>query len=639
MKRHIILTVIAFIVLHAPAQAQVWAYSLNAVPEAIKNKASVITHLEDIKVNVESSDKLVLNVHRIFTVVNEDGKHALMFNEYISKYVSLEDAEIKVYDANGKLVDKYKQKEMSTTATGEGLIEDGYVTYALIRTATYPVTLDIKYQQKIKGTLTLPDFRFIHPKEGVIESNYTVVVPAEMGLRYKAKNTTIEPIVTDDGKDKIYKWSVKNLSPIEYEEGAVAGASRYPHVMVVTNKFSQYGFDGDLSSWNSFGGWIKKLYEGLDVLPAERQQFFANLTKDATTDKEKIRRIYNYMQQNFRYVSIQLGIGGLRPFSADFTDKKKYGDCKALSNYMKAALKTVGINSHVAIINASFNSEPVDVDFPSNNFNHAILCVPAPKDSIWLECTSSTADFGELGTFTENRNALLITENGGVLVATPKSNYTTNILSTFTTLNMSDDLTGLTETVFTSKGSYREIMADILKETKDEQKKDLVFYFGFKQPDDFVLKKEESSDIHKTKLIMALSKVPEFTAGEKLFINPRPYKLWSGTLPKAENRKLDYYFHNPFEKSDTTILKLPTGAKPETLPKENNFSNSYASYQSKYWFNEKENAVYSATTLILKQHRIPAADYAAVRKFFADVAQDNTQKIVILKPATEKKAF
>ena len=637
MKRIIIL--LSFTLLYISAHAQTWPYSLAAVPEAVKNKASVIIHLEDIQVEVESIDKITVSVHRIFTVTNDDGKDALMFNEHISKYVSLEDAEIKVYDANGKQTERYKQKEMSTVAVGDGLIEDGYVTYARITTSNYPVTLDIKYQQKIKGTLTFPDYRFINPREGVIESNYSVKVPATLGLRYKAKNTAVQPTVTDEGTNKVYKWAVRNLSPIEYEEGAVASSDRYPHIMLVTDKFSHYGFEGDLSSWKNFGGWIKNLYNGLDVLPPERQQFFTTLTKDAPTEKEKIKRIYNYMQKNFRYVSIQLGIGGLRPFSADFTDKKKYGDCKALSNYMKAALKTIGINSHVAIINAGYNQQPVDADFPANNFNHVILCVPGPKDSIWLECTSSTAEFGELGTFTENRNALLITETGGVLVPTPKSNYADNAISTVTTLTLNTDLSGTVETVFKSKGDYREIMEDILADKKDDQKRALVFYFGFKQPDDFTLSKDATVDVHTATLKMQLSKVPEFSAGEKLFINSRPYKLWSVVLPKAENRKLDFYFSFPFQKNDTTILKLPAGAKPDALPKENKFACSYGSYQSKYWFEEKDNLIYSATTLILNQHRIPAADYASVKKFFADVVTDNTQKIIVLRPAAEKKGF
>lgn len=640
MMKTILFGAVFFLILsQLTVSAQPGPYSLANVADALKNKAAVITHLENITVEAENSERITVNVHKIFTVVNEDGKDALLFNEYTSKYVSLEDAEIKVYDAMGKQTGKYKQKEMSTVAIGEGLIEDGYVTYARISTAAYPITVEVKYQQKIKSTLSFPDFRFIKPKEGIVESNYTIKAPVELGIRYKAKNTSIQPVITEDGKYKIYKWSVKNLSPIEYEEGAVSSRDRYPHVMIVSDKFSHYGFEGNLSSWKSFGGWIKNLYEGLDVLPAERQQFFTALTKDAPNDKEKIKRIYNYMQQNFRYVSIQLGIGGLRPFSADFTDKKKYGDCKALSNYMKAALKTIGINSHVAIINAAYNEEPVDADFPANNFNHVILCVPAPKDSIWLECTSSTAGFNELGTFTENRNALLITDEGGVLVATPKSNSFANTLSSHTMVTMDNDLSGLTETVFSAKGSFKDLMNDILKDTKDNQKQALVFYFGFKQPDGFILSKEDAADIHKTKLRMALSKVPEFTAGEKLFINPRTYKLWSSTLPKADSRKLDYYFRYPFEKNDTTILKLPAGTKIDALPKENKLSCNYATYHSTFWFNEAENSVYSATSLILKQHKIPATDYASVKKFFGDILQDHSQKIVVLKPAGEKKGF
>lgn len=623
--------------------AQSWVYNLATVPEAIKHKASVITHLENIDLEVEDLDKVTLNVHKIFTVMNEEGKQALLFNEYTSKYYSLDDAEIKVYDANGKQTAKYKKRDMTTVANGEGLIEDGYVTYYRISTASYPVTVEIKYDVKIKGTLYIPDFKFISPKEGVVESNYTARVPASIPLRYKPQHTSLQPAVSQYGNYKTYKWTVKNQAPIEYEEGSASGSDKYPHVKIVSDKFSYYGFTGDLTSWKSFGSWIKDLYQGLDVLPADRQQFFKSLVENAGSEKEKIKRIYTYLQQNFRYVSIQLGIGGLRPFSAEFTDKKKYGDCKALSNYMKAALNAVGIKSHIGIINASYDKEPVDPAFPSNNFNHAILCVPGQKDSTWLECTSSTAAFGELGTFTENRNALLITDNGGALVPTPTSLSSANIFSTLTSVSVSDDQSALTETFFSVKGEYKQMIDDILKEKRDDQKEFIVSYFGFKQPDDFLLSREESSGGNTAKLKMAIAKLPEFNAGSKLFISPRIYKIWPKALPKSENRKLDFYFHNPFEKNDTTIYKLSGAMKPDVLPTEKELKCGYASYKSKCWYNEKDNSIYSVSSLILKRHKIPASDYAQVKTFFDNVMQDDSQKIVIRKTEgdnkTEKKAF
>ncbi|MEI9809833.1 MAG: hypothetical protein WDO16_19310 [Bacteroidota bacterium] len=49
-------------------------------------------------------------MHKIFTVVNEDGRDALLFNEYTTRYVSLDEAEIRVFDANGKQTGKFKKR-------------------------------------------------------------------------------------------------------------------------------------------------------------------------------------------------------------------------------------------------------------------------------------------------------------------------------------------------------------------------------------------------------------------------------------------------------------------------------------------------------------------------------------------------
>ena len=614
-------------------------YSLTNVPETVRNNADVVVHRENVDVDIQGVEKFTIKVDRIFTVVNENAKEEMIFHQYSSKNISLEDAEIKVYDATGKQTARYKKKDMRTSAIGEGLIEDGYVTYYSVPANSYPITLEFKYEARIKGTLNIPDYVLAGDNEGIVESDYTIHVLSNLGFRYKAKHTDVQPVVTDEGSVRTYKWGVRNLAPLKEEAGATEGIDRSPHIAFAVDKFSYYGLEGDLSSWKNFGSWINGLYNGLDNLPADRQQFFTDLVKDATTNKEKIALIYHYLQENFRYVSIQLGIGGLKPFPADFTDKKKYGDCKGLSNYMKAALKSVGIKSYVAIINAEYDREPADPDFPENGFDHVILCVPDQKDSVWLECTSSSNDFNELGTFTENRYALLITDEGGVLVATPKSQSSSNTLFTTTAITMSDDLSASTETVFAAKGEYRELMNETLKSSRDDQKKIAVRSLGFKQPDDFEFIKEPGA-ASTTKLKMLVAKLPEFSAGDKLFISVRMYKLWSMVLPKADDRKLDFYFRFPFEKTDTTVLKLPPGAKADVLPKGNEINCKYASFRSKYWYDETSNSVYSVCTFVLKQHKIPAADYASVKKFFDDLMQDDSQKIVIRKAVSpEKKAF
>lgn len=626
-----IVTIVFCISFAISSRCQVISYNLATVPDSIKKNANVIVQFENSVFTVDGLDDATLNVHKIYTVVNDDGKYALNFSEYTTKFISLNEADMKVYDANGKLISRHKKKDMSTRAIGEGLVDDGYLISYYVNSSSYPVTVDLEYEMRYKGTLVYPSYDIIRPETGVMQSSFTAKVPSSLDLRYKPKNIKLPPVIKNDGKIKTYTWEVNKIIPIEYEEGAVDYNDRFPAIDLAPNKFSIYGYTGDLSSWKNYGLWIQQLYKNLDQLPDNRKAFFVDLVKNAKDDKEKIRLIYDYLQENFRYVSIQLGIGGLKPFSAEFTDQKKYGDCKALSNFMKAALNAVGIKSNIAIINAGYNSMPVDPDFPSQGFNHVILCVPQKNDSIWLECTSSTSDFAELSTFTENRYALLITDNGGVLVPTPRSNAKANVLSSISSLSLKGDGSGTTQTTFRSIGEFKEMMGEILKLKIDEQKEAIVFGFSFKQPDNFEFIKRDEADMFSTELKTEIEKLPDFVAGNKIFLSPRIYKIWSRKLPKAENRKLDYYFRYPFEQSDTTVYILPEGHKVDALPPAREFKTDFSSYESKSWYDEGRRSVYSYVQIILKQHVIPAGRYAEVKKFFDDVLMNDGQKIVIKK--------
>jgi len=151
---------------------------------------------------------------------------------------------------------------------------------------------------------------------------------------------------------------------------------------------------GQLTSWQSYGKWQHDLNADVCTLSADRAAEIKKLTANLPGDKEKVKYLYEYLQHNVRYVNIKLGIGGLKPLSATFVDQKKYGDCKALSNYMVALLKSVNIPAYYAIVKAGDNEEPADPAFPADPFNHIIVCVPLKGDTTWLECTNNTQPFG-----------------------------------------------------------------------------------------------------------------------------------------------------------------------------------------------------------------------------------------------------
>ena len=119
-------------------------------------------------------------------------------------------------------------------------------------------------------------------------------------------------------------------------------------------------------------------------------------------------------------MSVQLGIGGWKPYSAAEVHRLKYGDCKGLTNYTSALLEAVGVDSHYSIVYAGRNKKDLPQEFASIAGNHAFLTVPIGDDKIWLECTSQDAPVNYLGRFTDDRYVLEVSKKGGELIKTKK---------------------------------------------------------------------------------------------------------------------------------------------------------------------------------------------------------------------------
>jgi transglutaminase-like putative cysteine protease len=609
----------------AIAQAR---YPFAAIPDSLKKNASVVIRERTTVFEVKAADKATFTEHRVATVLNKDGEDELLFYEFSDKFQRLESAEIILYDAAGAVLNKFKKKDLTVDNSGEGLIEEGKVYYRNLATRSYPVTVEYKYEISYNGLLDYPDFEIQSAEYAVEQSTLIVKVPGALGLRYKNRYTKAEPTISIPNNIIVHQWQFNQLKAIKFESGSVGRRSRYPKILLAPNKFELDGNPGEMSSWKSFGDWYRQLGAQTLNLTEDRKAFFKAMVQDTPDEKAKIKKIYDYLQTNFRYVSIQLGIGGFKPFEAAFVDKKKYGDCKALTNYTQACLDAVGIKSYAALINAGYGEAPVEADFPHNGFNHVILCVPQGKDSIWLECTSRTNAFGVLSGFTENRNALLITPEGGVLVPTPKSKATDNIFESYSKIELNEDAGGKATVRLRTIGEYKESLFEGgLNGTQDEKKKYLVQQLGFIQPDAFSLTSDKAAGTATFDLVF--EKIPEFTAGSKMFLNPRLYSIAIGNLPNDDNRTQDYYFSYPFIKTDTSVYVLPEGYTVDNLPKPIQEKFEYGEFTTSYTFDEQAGAITTTLRFVLTTQRIPAAKFLAAKLFINEFIKEYTEKMVI----------
>ncbi len=624
-------TLLLFTFLFVSVKAQLNIYSAFSIPDSLRTDADMVIREESIKVIVKDKNSARYEVHQVFTLLNERAKGFLRFMQTSDKFEVLDDAEIKLYDIMGIKKNSWSKKDMTTGKYGDELVPDGKITYFDVSAPSYPVTVEFNYSVKFKGIFVLPGYNMQSPWQSIQHSVYEVEVPTDLGVRYKLANTNQQPKLTKEGSKDVFTWQQNNVKAYKLEKHSGSPFSYEPTVLLGPNKFQLEDYDGDMTSWKNFGAWIDNLYAKTTALSEDKKQFYQQMVKNANSDREKAEILYNYMQRNMRYVSIQLGIGGLRPFPASFVDDKKYGDCKALSNYLKSALDAAGVKSNLVIIQGSMMPREVYDDFSANYFNHAILNIPQQKDTIWLECTSTTLPFAQLGPWTENRKAMMVTASGGVLVNTPVSNYKDNTQSMTTLIEVDEDGGAKVNMKFNLLGAARDNWLMRFHDLKeDEKRKFFISNREWKHPDVLEISNAKGKD--NPYLIngnMQYEKIYSFKAGNKLFFETRLYPVFEEEIPDAEKRMRDYYFTNPYQSIDTTVYKFPAGYNLETMPKNKTSKFSFAEYTCTYSWDATSRTLSSYTLLQIKDRVIKAADYTKLIDFKKQVMADMNEKIVM----------
>jgi len=334
--------------------------------------------------------------------------------------------------AKGKVLKKITTKDLTdyTNISSDILFDDQRVKFYGIGEEKLPIVVEVEYEVKQSGNFYFNSwYPLMYYNQKVEEATLEIKYPQTLGLRYRRYHFDQTPDSSLIGERVSLSWKMNGLDPI-----VKAQEKEVMYLKILPKKFALEGFEADMSDWKNFGTWFAKLMEGKDELSAPLKEDIHRQVQGLESDAQKIEALYRYLQNNYRYVYIGLGIGGWMPQHAAQVHQLKYGECKGLTNLMRTMLKEVGIASQYTLVNAGVDEEDIDIEWSSNQFNHAILRVPLKDQTIWLECTSKTNPVGFLGDFTKDRHVLVITEDGGFLDKTP--DYQAPAFNTFLTKNI-----------------------------------------------------------------------------------------------------------------------------------------------------------------------------------------------------------
>ncbi|MFI5132871.1 MAG: DUF3857 domain-containing protein [Chitinophagales bacterium] len=634
MKKFIFLF-IAFIVSVNNSFAGDGDYAVSKIaPELVKN-ANAVLRLEDVKFEIISTKEAVEWNHYVITIMNENGDDWSRFVDYYDKMREIVSVEGVLYDASGKEIKKMKNKDLQDVSgvDDNNLIDDNRVKRHSFFYKVYPYTIEYSEVIRYKNTLFFPSWEPQGSEKFSVEhSQVSIICPSGYTFRFKAFNYKGDPLVTIEKDLTTTTWMADNMPAMLEENNSPDWYQLTTYVFFGPTDFEVDNYKGNMASWQDFGKFVYSLKQGRDALPDNIKQTIHQLTNGVDDVKKKIQVLYEFMQKNTRYISIQLGIGGWQPFDATYVATKGYGDCKALANYMFSVLKEAGIPSYYTVIKAGRNASKILDDFPSQQFNHVILCVPLTKDTVWLECTSQTLPAGYLSDFTCDRDALLVDENGGKLVHTPKYGLKENIQSRKVTASLDDEAT-LTVKSITRYSAMREDMLHMVTNflSKDKVKEFLhsQLDFGTYDVNNFEYKEERSSlPVMQETLDLTVSNYATIT-GKRLFIAPDVMTRSSRKLSTNEERKYDVVLHTEYRDIDSVEIQIPQGFTAESVPQPISVESKFGKYLNTVKLDS--NKIFYYRSMEQYSGKFPAKDYPLMVNFYDAVYKADRNKIVLVK--------
>ncbi|MEZ4828670.1 MAG: DUF3857 and transglutaminase domain-containing protein [Bacteroidia bacterium] len=612
-------------------------FSAADIPDSLLANAHAVIRKSDHMIVMKSDRKSETTIDQIITILNRHGDEFATIYAPYDKFYSAKDISGEIYDASGALVRKLKPNDIQDVSPNDGssFISDHHALVATLKHDHYPYTVHLHYTMGQNGLFSFPPWYPQFEENLSVEKARLEIIASEgQEFRFKALNLNDPPQVADEKGNTHYLWKVGALKAVETETVGPPWRDYVPAVYLAPTTFEIQGYKGSNLSWRDFGLFFHALNKDRDNLPEELKQKVVDMTRDLPTKKDKVQAIYRYLQENTRYVGIQLGLGGWQTFDAEYVYKNGYGDCKALSNYAKSMLKAIEIPSYAVLIKAGNNASDIIPDFSSNQFNHAILCVPDGKDTIWMDCTMNNYPAGYLGRFTEDRHALVVTDSGGFLTRTPASPPEANQQRRKANVVLDTKGSAIVTVSVTATGYQQDELAQNTETLSEREKENWLRSrisaknFNIKA---FTFESIPGSGSPAYRYTYDIDAINWASAsGSRFFLAPNQLERSAYSPEKNDNRQQPVFSKYPYWDTDTIEYHLPEGYTMESMPSMPlRVESTFGTYEANIEFTPESRILRYTRSLLVPKTRQPAETYEDYRTFWRDVSKADKIQVVL----------
>jgi Domain of Unknown Function with PDB structure (DUF3857)/Transglutaminase-like superfamily len=452
-----------------------------------------------------------------------------------------------------------------------------------------------------------------------------------------------------------YTWQVDDVAAVDVEP-------EMPPWEVVGGRVGLKYFPSDpnlrartTGSWNDLGTWYAGLTQSTHNPSPDITKKVAELTSGITDPLAKMRALTDYTQRKIRYAAIELGIGGYQPHQASDILTHQYGDCKDKATLLIAMLHEIGVDAYYVVVDDERGI--VRPEYPSIRFNHMIVAIKLPESVsaaslfaivddpqlgrlLFFDPTNEYVPLGYLPWYLQDNHGLVVSSQGGKLMAMPLSAPATNrlIRTAKLTLSATGDLSGeISETEWGDPAFDKRAM---FLESPPGRRAELIEGILGQSLNNYVLTGATlgNLDAYDENFSMTYKFVsPRYAtpSGNMMFLRPRVVgdknsqmlRLFSEQKP----RKYPIEFHEATRQDDIFDITLPPGYVLDNVPPAVQAECPYGTYHSE--ITVADGVLHYHRTYELKDVEVPTEKLPEIKNFLRQIAADQ-EASALLRRAT-----
>lgn len=499
-------------------------------------------------------------------------------------------------------------------------------------------TGEVKFEKTHKDpryftTIYFPEYQFI--KEKTVSVSIPDWMKAEIVEHNLGKNIKKEVKIDDKSKKRIYIYTITDEPAMKTEKNMRGRSFIYPHIQVVSKysmlngiKTTYFETLDDQYAW--YHNIVKEVNNDKTIIKAKADE----ITKNCKTDEEKIRSLFAWVQDNIRYLAFLDGIAGFKPDDAQEVLRKKYGDCKGMSNLLKSLLEAQGFDARLAWLGTKHIAYNYTIPSLSTD-NHMICALFFDGKTYYLDPTVKYMPMGEYPQTIQGRQTLVEDKDRSkyLLNTIPEFAAEMNTDSLFCEYRVENDvMQGKARQYY--MGESKQVIMSLMDATpKDKLSQTLkVFLENDNSKDaasDVEIKGASSQSEEVEMAYQIINKSGIQALGSEYYIDLERKKDFMNNNIDTEKRINDLEFMYRHHIVANVVLHIPSGYKVTHLPPPLNIEKEDYIFQTEYK-QEGDKITYKKRITILSTY-LPKARFAEWNKDISLLKKSYMEQIILTK--------